>query len=105
VVGVGDVAQGLVEALDFWHGLVVNVKRVLPKTSETTSLLERYTLSDEDRQILIAPDGDMGEGEQLQTEIGEAFRSRSVAWVLGTSLAFTGVVFGLGAWIFSRRDF
>jgi hypothetical protein len=32
-------------------------------------------------------------------------RARSEWWIVGTSLAFEGVVLGLAAWIFCRRDF
>ncbi|MGH7177784.1 MAG: hypothetical protein ACREJC_10415, partial [Tepidisphaeraceae bacterium] len=38
---------------------------------------------------------------QVQTDL----RSRSVAWVIGTSAGFELVILGLGAWVFCRRDY
>jgi hypothetical protein len=32
-------------------------------------------------------------------------RDRSLWWVVGTSLLFEAFILGIGAWIFSRRDF
>ena len=37
----------------------------------------------------------------LQTEI----MCRTVGWIIGTSVAFEGIVLVLAAWIFCRRDY
>jgi ABC-type multidrug transport system fused ATPase/permease subunit len=99
--------------LQRWSGLVFGVKSVLPKTGETADLLERH-LIDLDA---ISFDGD-GEGTQagddgdvdidmdvVSRRVQEVFRSRDVAWVLGTSLAFEAVILGVCCLIFARRDF
>ncbi len=74
--------------------IVVQVKTFLPKTSDTIELLNRYTLSPEE----------LGAGE-MEKEVIEAQRSRSLWWIVGTSLLFEAFVVGIGAWIFCRRDF
>jgi len=40
-----------------------------------------------------------------QEEMARVISHRSVAWVLGTSLAFEAVVLAAAAWIFCRRDY
>ena len=102
-----DGTESTISNLEMWHGLVVGVKTVLPKTSETTSLLERYTISDEDRALRTTQANGKGQDpdQEVGREIEETFRSRSAGWVVGTSLGFTAVMFGFGAWRFSRRDF
>jgi hypothetical protein len=49
------------------------------------------------------------ERRQLTAEAAEATyraeRSRSVPWILGTSLAFEAVIIAWGAWVFCRRDY
>jgi hypothetical protein len=42
---------------------------------------------------------------EAQEEADRATRSRSVAWVLGTSIAFETVVLSFAAWVFCRRDY
>jgi hypothetical protein len=41
----------------------------------------------------------------VQREMLEELRSRSVWWVVGTSLAFEAIVLLIAAWIFCRRDY
>lgn len=99
-----------------WHFGFYAIKTALPKTGETLDLLERTLISqadlrelrDDDQTTMEIPENpddvavDMGEvTERVQGRI----RSRSVAWVVGSSLVFEFVVLGIGAWIFSRRDF
>ncbi len=86
-------------------------KTPLPKTMETAALMERYLLPPD--QIPIpqgddAPDfGQVSHADQVEAgkRLQEKMRTRSVWWILGTSFAFEGVVLGVGAWIFCRRDF
>ena len=49
----------------------------------------------------------MGENDMmyLDDEIDAVKRSRSLGWVVGTSLGFEAAVLALSAWIFCRRDF
>ncbi len=101
------------------HTGVFIVKTVLPKTGESIDLMKRWLISEaalegmtgaEDNQQ--AQRGRRRGDESLSRSFNEAgkrtersLRSRSVAWVLGTSLMFEAVVLGLAAWLFARRDF
>jgi ABC-type transport system involved in multi-copper enzyme maturation permease subunit len=98
-----------------FHGITYSLKAALPKTSETVELLE-YTLisaadlQDNDRDNDMQPM--FGGGDDVRISIRELTkridaekRSRTATWIIGTSLGFQIVVVGLGAWIFSRRDF
>ena len=40
-----------------------------------------------------------------EAAVEEEYASRSVWWVVGTSLGFVGFTLGIGAWYFRRRDF
>lgn len=122
-------AEASLEDLEFWSDVVFGVKTVLPKTGETVALLERWLIEAADLQ----PDPEPAAGEaaddfdleaaaageatpppptffqpdqdKLEADVQAAFRDRSVAWVVGTSLIFELVVLGFAAWRFQRRDF
>ncbi|MEZ6235392.1 MAG: ABC transporter permease [Phycisphaerales bacterium] len=114
--------------LEWWSGLMFAIKTPLPKTGETISLLSRtlIDMAELEAAEAAASEEDGGSGRdapplmpgqeppELDREaIAEAggrgtrdeFQSRSVWWVMGTSLAFEAAVLGFGAWRFSRRDF
>ncbi|GIW73899.1 MAG: hypothetical protein KatS3mg103_0421 [Phycisphaerales bacterium] len=107
-------ARGRVASLErddrlagLWRRGIYAAKTLLPKTQETIGLLERWTI---DRQALnrLAPTPqDEQERTRLQAQqaVQQAFASRPLWWVLGTSLAFEAVVLALASWIFARRDF
>ena len=84
------------------HNVAYGVKTVLPKTSETIDLLERSLISM--AELPEQPDQDERQA-RLGREMVETIRSRSVAWVVGTSLGFELVVLCWAALIFCRRDF
>lgn len=42
---------------------------------------------------------------EAQEEADRLTRSRSISWVLGTSIAFEVVVLSIAAWVFCRRDY
>jgi ABC-type transport system involved in multi-copper enzyme maturation permease subunit len=99
-----------------WAGYAAMVKTVLPKTGETTKLLERHLISMEDVIRLQggealaeyeAPDEDMPAfaDRRVAARVEEALRGRTTAWVIGTSLVFEGVLVGIAALLFCRRDF
>ncbi len=99
-----------------WLGMVVTVKTVLPKTSETGALLERWLidlseLPTDDDEPMFDLDGDLDDDElpvdqdEANLRLQERYRARSVGWVLGTSLIFEFFVIGLCLVIFVRRDF
>ncbi len=94
-----------------WSDRIFWVKTILPKTSETIALLERNLISDEELDQLMNDDeideeimGTMADPRAAR-RAQEIIRDRSVAWVLGTSLAFEAFILLIGLWIFNRRDF
>ncbi len=118
------------ESLKKWAGRIYAVKTVLPKTAETIGLLGRWMIPQEEidatRARSDAADGDDDEttpkpeatveitlddesddaGQGMDPEaIEREFRSRSVAWIVGTSLAFEAFILGLAGFIFVRRDY
>lgn len=109
-----------------WHDILFTMKTVLPKTSETTDLLDRWIFSDDElneyRQNQVERlQKAQGQMQELQGrpkgdsfEMGDAVvaleaerrtKDRSVSWVIGTSLGFEGVVLAFACWRFVRRDF
>lgn len=96
---------------------VTVVRTIVPKTSETTNLLERYLIDiEKEEELQAAQRQSPNQGEEIPPwlmmadprvaeRIGEHRQERSVLWVLGSSLAFEGVILGFAALIFSRRDF
>jgi len=97
-----------------WSGTVMLAKSLLPKTQETTGLLDRWLVSKEDKALFGQPREDEPREEfarfgrpdrEVALRLEEAVRGRTTAWVIGTSLLFQGFVLAISAWIFSRRDF
>ena len=109
-----------------WHRGVFIGKTVLPKTGETTGLLQRYLVSeeeederaeiamsqgDDDEPVVAAEDdapppvNNRDAERQSAMAVQDAFRKRSLWWIVGTSLIFEGVVLGIATLIFMRRDF
>jgi ABC-type transport system involved in multi-copper enzyme maturation permease subunit len=78
--------------------IVFALKTFVPKTRETTALLDRYLLPAWELEKARNEDG------PTVQEI-DPMRDRSAWWVVGSSLAFEAVCVGLAAWIFKRRDF
>jgi ABC-type transport system involved in multi-copper enzyme maturation permease subunit len=85
------------------HKIAYGVKTFLPKTSETVGLLERSLISL--AELPQPPGQQTDEQAQLGRSLQETLRSRSVWWIVGTSLAFELFVLSWAAWIFCRRDF
>lgn len=112
-------AEQSAENWSSWAGRVFLIKTVLPKTSETTALLDRYLITeddindlvreaagiDDDVDIQAEPQGPAMEDPRAQRRAEDAFKSRSLVWVVGTSLVFEAVMLGLCLLIFRRRDF
>ena len=117
--------QSTLANLQLWHRVVFALKTALPKTDETTSLLQRWTLeasnmqeegADDDEEVAATEQkqrrrGGPGFGNSraktsvVVAAIGADQRSRGVGWILGTSVVFEIVTLGVGCWLFSRRDF
>ena len=99
--------------LEIGHRIVYALKTALPKTSETTALLSRALLFDQATDEADEPPPPPRKGRRREGPVTEADRrrierevqSRSVAWIVGTSLIFEGVVLGWAAWVFCRRDY
>ncbi len=96
-------------------GGVVLAKTLLPKTQETTGLLDRWLVSNEDKALIMNPSRDESPSDEF-AQLGrpdpevarrfeEAVRGRTTTWIIGTSLLFQGFILAISAWIFSRRDF
>jgi len=99
------------------QSVAYGVKMVVPKTFETTRLLERWIyrdpgeaeaaagIRDEDARAPSDPrdqrQGMVAGARESEQEV----RHRSVVWIIGTSLAFEAVAVCLAAWIFCRRDY
>ena len=117
--------QSTLANLQLWHRVVFALKTALPKTDETTSLLQRWTLeasnmkeegADEAEEVAATAQkqrrrGGPGFGNsRAKTSVVVAAievdqRSRGVGWILGTSVVFEIVTLGVGCWLFARRDF
>lgn len=106
-------------AISRWHFGIFAAKTVLPKTTETIALMERYiidlgrmeALRAENETSAVRVDMATAEDEtpisdeQSGPRVEKIIRARTEWWVIGTSLAFECVMVGLAAWIFCRRDF
>jgi len=99
--------------LGVWSSSIFAVKTILPKTAETIDLLNRNLIADDalmgdesEDEPIIDPQSDIDiDQSELNRNVTERFRERSIAWILGTSFLFEGVLLGLCCWIFARRDF
>ena len=98
------------------HKVFYWLKVILPKTDETIGLLERVLRKYAGMESFGGPEEDetrrvFGGGgtrinmRELTERIQEEIDSRSVAWVIGSSLLFEFVVLSFACWRFSRRDF
>lgn len=92
------------------HRTTLAIKTLLPKTTETIGLVERWLIAAADLpqppEVPRPPGGAFSPDlQRLQQEAMEEIRGRSVMWILGTSAGFEALVLGIGAFIFKRRDF
>lgn len=112
--------QGTAGKVRWWHGMVFGLKTALPKTGETTALMERYIVDYGKLEQYMAPPED-DEQPDLNADVSAddpriddntvgrkmrgAIQARTEWWIIGTSLAFEAFVLGIAAWVFCRRDF
>ena len=105
--------QGKFEAA---HNITYGVKTILPKTTETIALLERWLIDlaelpdlpnngNANVQFQVDTDAFTPDAQQRQRNALEIVRNRPVSWVMGTSIAFEVVLLAMGGFIFCRRDF
>jgi ABC-type transport system involved in multi-copper enzyme maturation permease subunit len=71
-------------------------------TRPTTSATEASVAAEEERRQM---EQDQATAREVQEETERAARSRSIDWIIGTSLGFEAVMMGLAAWVFCRRDY
>src|SRR5690606_16192252 len=101
-----------------WHKRVLLLKTLLPKTQETVALTERALVDADELEAMFEEDSEpiqtsledeeLGvriDQDDVAREVEREKRSRSVAWIVGTSLLFEGFVLGIACWIFCRRDY
>jgi ABC-type transport system involved in multi-copper enzyme maturation permease subunit len=95
---------GASSGLDIAHHIIYGVKTVLPKTTETISLLERSLMRA--AKLPQQPQGPQAERmQEAQQEFVEIIHGRSIAWIVGTSLGFEAFVLFWAALFFCRRDY
>jgi hypothetical protein len=96
------------------HKISVVIWFIVPKTRETTDLLDRWLLSDEEatgrmqrREERFADEGRTRQEEQMDAaiDVAESQRHRSTFWIIGTSLGDEAIFVGIAAWLFCRRDY
>ncbi|MCE9618349.1 MAG: ABC transporter permease [Planctomycetes bacterium] len=118
--------QSTLANLQYWHRIVFAFKTILPKTDETTSLIQRWTLEasnmkdfsdDNEEEAAVETQKNQrrrGRGgfgntrakdSMVIAAIEEDQRSRSVSWIVGTSVLFELATIGLGCRLFAKRDF
>ncbi|BCU75928.1 hypothetical protein [Luteolibacter sp. LG18] len=90
-----------------WHRVTEGVMMALPKTGETTRLMNRLIKVKTAREgaqddLISATTSGYGELGQLSKSVATR---HSAFYIIGTSLAFEAVMLGLAAWIFCRRDY
>jgi ABC-type transport system involved in multi-copper enzyme maturation permease subunit len=99
-----------------WHRISFATMSVLPKTSETVALLNRWLLSSDEMSKFVPSETEEAtpldrrdkygvSGRMLARAKEDATRHRGLLWVLGTSFLFEGVVVATMCVIFRRRDF
>jgi ABC-type transport system involved in multi-copper enzyme maturation permease subunit len=101
-----------------WHDGTRTLQLILPKTSETIALLDRYLARDDDINLMdllsgnVARDAggglmstDTSDERQAVKRMQEEYQARSLWYVLGTSLIFEAFILALACWIFTRRDY
>jgi ABC-type transport system involved in multi-copper enzyme maturation permease subunit len=103
------------ETIRLAERIVVGVKTVLPKTSETLDLLKRNLGELVPRTGLGAEEmpegGGMGrrmsraQRVEFNRRVEAEVQGRTTLWILGTSLGFEGVVLLIAGRLFVRRDF
>jgi hypothetical protein len=107
--------------LEVWHKPISWILAISPKTSQTIGLLDRWLSDPDGFDIGAIMNGDMRFAEMDMEEIDpttsnareretirrmrDEYESRSLWYVLGTSLIFEFCVLSLASWYFCRKDF
>jgi len=103
-----------------WQTRISWMLTLLPKTSQTIGLLDRWLSSDDGFDLAAIMRGDMSELEEMEDfeptsydalsresnrRLQDEYDGRSLWYIIGTSIIFEGLVLGLASLIFCRRDF
>jgi ABC-type transport system involved in multi-copper enzyme maturation permease subunit len=92
-------------ALSIAHSVAYGIKTVLPKTADTIELLQRSLIEIAKLPKQPADSPEARAALAAQKEIIDVIYGRSIAWIIGTSLAFETVVLAFAALVFCRRDY
>ncbi len=109
--GVADTTSGdaarMNDKLKSWHRMSVWSLAPLPKTTETMNLMDRLVVVNGKQGFSNSAFTSflLGKDPYEDPQLEKAVARHSVAYVLGTSLAFNTVIVGLAAWVFCRKDF
>jgi len=103
-----------------WQTRISWTLTLLPKTSQTIGLLDRWLSSDDGFDLAAIIRGDMSELEEIEEfeptshkalhresnrRLQDEYDERSLWYVIGTSIIFECVILGLASLIFCRKDF
>ncbi|MHC5002876.1 MAG: hypothetical protein ACYTJ0_07110 [Planctomycetota bacterium] len=113
-----DELQGTFDRVEAWHRRIRLLQTVMPKTSETIGLLDRWLREPGDVNLIDVLSGNLavddegnfvpertGGDREIQMRMQEEIESRSVWYVIGTSLVFEAVILLIAGAVFVRRDF
>jgi hypothetical protein len=101
----------------FANDILLGIKTCLPKTSETARLTRRALAisagigqdPDAEQEMRVDDNGILqrtrANRRRVEAEVRKELDRRTITWVVGTSLAFEGVVLAIGLVYFRRRDY
>ena len=85
--------------------MIFILNTLVPKTQETVSLLDRVLFTDLVLKTALNTTPDYGPMHGWRGQIQRLLHGRSIAWILGSSVAFEAVMLSVASWLFCRRDF
>lgn len=105
--------------IDWWQQLFVRLKTFLPKMTDTAELVERVISNRDVRAQPNLDDDAVDSGDEeghrwrhdprfereLEKDLDNVYSSRTVGWIMGTSLVFEMLVLGFATLLFARRDY
>lgn len=115
-----DNAKELFGKIDAWHQPVSWGLSILPKTSQTIGLLDRWLDDSSGYDIAALMRGDMQEFEdiedfdpttrrarerEIRRRLDEDYAQRSLWYVIGTSFVFEGFILCIATWYICKKDF
>ncbi len=115
-------SQELLNKLSQWHTPTTWILAISPKNAQTINLLDRWLSDPDGFDIGAIMSGDMQDFEneemieidrttrgarerETMRRMRADYNTRSLWYVVGTSLLFEGFILGLASWYFCRKDF